>query len=432
MNIFIYLCSLIISIQYINYVFPHGVPITFPLVIISLLFFIYQVIKCKIDLLYVLKIEIILMVLALPFLVAITQTSISYSFVLNDFKNIIISLLFVPQLAVCFRGDYKEKIISIFTWVVSTFMIFSSLFSFYKLYLLSQGILIDFLNKGKKYPWGTSLVEDYNIYSLGLIAGLFACYMIYKKSESFSIKFFYFIGTIPIIFSVILSGSRRGLIIVSLLVLFFLISKFLKLIFNFKRLMLGKFYLPHLLIKLTIIIGFFVILGQGVWKSSNNLIQNTSDGESQIEKVMYRIETLSTFKDSLEGSRGNILISGLDLYEDYNFVEKFFGKDFSYIRSISPFELEDYPHNVLVSSLLIGGAFYFFLTISFLMVSLITGYNFRDEMGIFFFIFVINFIFLLTSSNSIFSDKQILFLLFIPIIIWFNVEKNKRDHAKFL
>jgi hypothetical protein len=88
--------------------------------------------------------------------------------------------------------------------------------------MIINGVEILFFMSNDEYPWGTSLVTDYNFFSLGLILSLMFGYNLYIKAYSLILKIFYMSSIHIILLTIVLSGSRRGVITIVFMLFYFI------------------------------------------------------------------------------------------------------------------------------------------------------------------------------------------------------------------
>jgi len=180
------------------------------------------------------------------------MTGTVYKNVVSDIgKGISLFLLFLGLVNVV--RNYRDFQLFYKVFIYGTFFssVIISLIGLYKLVLLSYGVKISYFFSGYEYPWGTSLVTDYNFFSLGLIIGLLCGIEILTKYYSGPIfRIIVLIGITFITLSVIFSGSRRGFVVVIFITLFFLLIKIYKALIKSIRILFAmrtrRIYLANL------------------------------------------------------------------------------------------------------------------------------------------------------------------------------------------
>jgi hypothetical protein len=244
---------------------------------------------------------------------------------------------------------------------------------------------------------GSSLSQDYNVYALGLSIGILLSVGFYNKTPKKYLKVLYILAICLLILAILLSGSRRGILMcgfnIFCLVYSYKITKARKQIE-----IISNIFFPIVLI--------FVI--NNSWDKISEYLVSTG----LLDQSIFRVLTL---KDEIqfESERSNRFLWSLDYFLNKNLFEQIFGSGFDYLklmgRSFSG-ELEDNPHNYLFSALLYGGFFGFFLII-FLCSELISS-SFHYH-RVWFPVVLIILIFGLTSSNSLFAFRVFPTLLFL-------------------
>jgi len=102
------------------------------------------------------------------------------------------------------------------------FCIFICLFSLVKLFFLLRGVKFEFLcAPGGLYPKGTSLVSDYNFYSLVNILGIVTASFLLVREKPGTRSLLIQLLVLGMIMNVMFSTSRRGILVLALIILFF-------------------------------------------------------------------------------------------------------------------------------------------------------------------------------------------------------------------
>lgn len=292
-----------------------------------------------------------------------------------------------------------------------------ALIGFYKYYYLLQGVELEsFKAKADSYPWGTSLVSDYNMFSLGLIISLFAVYNLIKENKNLYINMLFLLSGLIILTAILLSGSRRGMIIGVLILLFcfFLLIKYLlsSTILMMKRLKVKRSAVVILILALFAYNEFSV-----------NLEFEEEINYSKIEELVVRAQGLLTLMEGGETSASDRLKRwdfAYDIIEnDYSTVNIFLGNGFEYLKLYGKeFEksdsIEDYPHNIFITHLLFSGIIGFIVLMLFLLefiyiiqVKIYREYSFLSFGSILVLLYV------LVSNNTIFSSKALMFFIIL-------------------
>ena len=244
---------------------------------------------------------------------------------------------------------------------------------------------------------GSSLSTDYNVYSLGLTIGALLSIGLFGKHTKRLFKILYILIIGIIILSILLSGSRRG-VLMSGFILFCL--AYSHQIFSARK-------------QITLVTTIFVPIGvlffiSYNWGKISEYLLSTDLLDQDITRVL-------TLKEELQGEneRTTRFSWSLDYFSGRTGVETVFGSGFEYLqimgRSFSG-DLEDNPHNYLLSSLLYGGILS--LIISLLMTYELILSSF-DQNRIWYPVIIILIFFGLTSSNSLFAYRMFPTLVFI-------------------
>jgi hypothetical protein len=258
---------------------------------------------------------------------------------------------------------------------------------------------------------GSSLNSDYNVYSFGLSIGALLSLDLFTNDLSKKhFKTLYILAIGVIVLSILLSGSRRG-VLMSGFIIYFLLN--IKLIKNAKKQseLVLSFFIPIILI----------LLINTYWETISFFLLDSDLLDQSISRVL-------TLKDELEGEneRTNRFLWSFDVFINRNFLEAFFGGGFDYLRLMGiafSGETEDNPHNYLLSSLLYGGIIGFVLMIFLTFELIFTSFKYHR---IWYPIILLLIFFNLTSSNSLFSSRIFPTLLLL-MSLKFISNKNRNN-----
>ena len=145
------------------------------------------------------------------YLIGILETSYVYNLNLRDLRNVASLLLLSPML--CSLRDRRQfQTFCKYTVVLGAFAgSVLAIIGLYKYNLMAEGREIKFLFfAGRQYPWGTSLIVDYNFYAFAMLAGAVSCCFALCRFASFGAKALSLCGVVLTLTSMSLSGSRRG------------------------------------------------------------------------------------------------------------------------------------------------------------------------------------------------------------------------------
>jgi O-antigen ligase len=438
--------SFLLAISIIKLVIPIG---SIPGIIFSLIYLMIYILKKKHFAvsfsLYNLPICICISI----YLFAMVKTGQVYRTNITELGNffVVSVLLLVFSTKEKFDWDFFLKKSGM---MISSSMFFVSLFSLYKFFLLTKGIEITLiknnLNELGKYPWGTSLISDYNMYSLGLFSGVFSSIDFLKRhSLSPQSKAFYIFNIILLVVSILLSGSRRGL----LTILFFVLIFFIK--FTWKIVVKGikktyKIKMKNLKLLAIIAIPLFLFFTLEATVFNHSSLATQSNNNEQINILSVRAETLFNKSSNTSvkyrglDSRFPLWQYGLEKIDEYNISEFIFGKDFEYLEDYSQFYntqklilpntylvKETYPHNTFLSVIhysgVIGLLFYFLLifTVSY---KLFHSYQKGNNSSLIHGLFLLTLIFYLVSGNTFFSSTHLCILMIVSSINYTSCKKN--------
>ena len=251
--------------------------------------------------------------------------------------------------------------------------------------ILSGSILSTYYNQAGSLISGSSLSADYNVYALGLSISV----VLSQNLNLFWVgknwnKLFWI--SIPIVFlSILLSGSRRGILMVGFL-LFILLSY--KKIFSAKNQKNLAFLLFFPLTVLAVISYYWVDLI--AFLAESNLVD-------------YSIERIFTLGEELtaENERTTRFDWSLSYFLEYEGLQTFVGNGFGYLNEMGKVfsgEVEDNPHNFLYSALLYGGLFGFVGMLIFILRMISAAFSYHR---IWYPVVLLIIAFGLTSSNSL-------------------------------
>lgn len=260
---------------------------------------------------------------------------------------------------------------------------------------------------------GSSLSLDYNLYSFGLSIGALLSLDLFTSDLSKKhFKILYILAIGVIVLSILLSGSRRG-VLMSGFIIYCLVN--IKLFKNARKQseLVLSFFIPIILILLINI----------YWEKISIFLLDSDLLDQSISRVLTLKEELES-----EDDRSIRFIWSFDVLTQRNGLEVFFGGGFDYLRLMGiafSSETEDNPHNYLLSSLLYGGIISFFLMILLTFELIFTSFKYHR---IWYPIILLLIFFNLTSSNSLFSLRLFPTLLLLMSLKFIsNTNSNKLD-----
>src|SRR5699024_10830973 len=216
---------LIHIVAVVSFVYPYG----FPLFTISVLSFFFYTITQKDISIKLTPFTIVIYLSIIGYMIgAFASKGIMYSIMLNDLNAIFMLLIIILCTGKLNFNEFKLTI-RYFLIIYSCIAILIAVISLYKYYLLLNNVQIkSFEIPGRPYPWGTSLMPDYNMFALGMLIGLVSISYLIKTTKSFKVQLLGIMGSILVLISIILSGSRRGWLLVAFVAIYFLIQLFKK------------------------------------------------------------------------------------------------------------------------------------------------------------------------------------------------------------
>lgn len=350
----------------------------------------------------------------------IFSNEIKYSLIKNDLTNIISFAIIYIVFSGIQKNDYN-KIINILSTMVIKSGFVLSLISIYKYYMLLKNVKIGFFQIGSLYPWGTSLVVDYNMFSYSLIISLVLLLFAFNNNRSARRAIINSIMLFTISFSILFSGSRRGLAVFIIIWIYLLITK------SYKTIKKGTLSRRINNTKIGIIIGLLIIIIFGLYLFSDNSLLKTYE----FDKIIYRANTIKI--SQLEKSfapRISRWAYALDIADQSGYKGIIMGTGFDYIANFTNkysnnINIENHPHMPLLSSLLYSGIIGFLITITtylapiFLMIKRRKHYG-RELLSI----YIISLLFFSVSSNSVFSVKMLSILQILIFVEYSNILKK--------
>ncbi len=347
--------------------------------------------------------------LVLGYLLAALLSDNFYNTIKGEMFNIlwwtIFSLLVVSEL------NKEAKVVFFFnrlSLMIFTGSLVAAIIGLYKLYIFefSGTIWETSYSQEGTIIQGSSLNSDYNIYTLGILLGVFAG----KYSNDLyptKIKNLVFKLSTPVMaLAMLTSGSRRGILFTILMLLIVYLFKFSSQISIVRQLATQK---VKTLTFCCLFILLFILFVDNIEFILNNL---------QLESTIFgRLATLSSQltqanERTLRWDLAYEMLSSKDL------VQLIFGSGFDYIsRYGEKFgNTEDNPHNFILATWLYGG----FCAVLMLFITLITSLRCMANKPIFTFFFIAQLFLLffsLTSSNTLFSYRIFPVLTLLPLLI---------------
>lgn len=413
--------TIVFLIAIIGLIFPYGFPLLgFVVILFFILFFLKRKLKIKLNIGM-----LILFICSVQYIGGVLLTNgVIYNHNIAELTNIVLFMMVAFIL-----GSLNNKRYKYFIMYVKKYGVFIiSIFAFIGLYkftlMLNNNFIKFFYTESGRYPNGTSLVNDYNMFAFGILAILFFSISSLVKQKRIGATFYYLCTTFILIITATLAGSRRAWIILAIITVFLslyllivIFRKLSQIFIRFKLKVTGKNF-----ILAVFVFAILLIMPRLV----DNVSQEYNDS-SFARSLQYRFQTLE--KDQISNSLTPRIIRweyGLQLVEEGEPWQVVFGQGFNYLSKYScEFNTsgeEDYPHNPFISGLLYSGVFGALMLVFLLILPLYYLIKYYYMYGWeFIALYCLALSFLLISSNSIFSND----LLMIIIIIIFSAKPNR-------
>ena len=322
------------------------------------------------------------------------------------------------------------------------FSIIISIAGLWKFFYSPSFLSYNQINGVKYFRWGTTLMMDYNFFSLFLFNGLiFGLYQILQYPDSIKRKTFFLILLQIIILAGLFSGSRRFIIC---FIMFIMICLLLLIPYLYKKVFTNEvsykcfnLFLGLTLLNFGIIFTFLSYFPKISEKAEKIFFINSKNMNTNIICVSNRINSVASFplikvhtenktlaeiKESnpivpLTSSRQKLWDLGKEIYRDYSISKKIVGNGFTFFEIFKK-ETEQflYPHHLFLSVLLFSGIIGLIIYIVVLLwASIIYLYHLKT-LGVFFVLFVFNFIFGFFSFTDFFGSSFYALLLIFPLL----------------
>jgi O-antigen ligase len=412
--------ALVSTILFIGGAFPYGFPLFSPLVSILLALHIISnkiLFFDKLILFYLLL--IIIYILSIGIFGELSPKNIQD--IVNGITVLTFFVLFQSTIRNRHQFNRYTKYIQNFIFI-SSFIIAS--IGLIKFFFLLQGIEISFFqSSNRKYPLGSTLVNDYNMFGLCLLSGLVSGYYIIKRKKSLHYFVVANLMALTIFFASVFSASRRTWFVLSVFSLV-LAGAFLKNLMRNIFLFLRTFKLKQSVFirNLTLCISLVTIIFAVVAFIPKDI---SIKHPYQLGRIQYRFNTIKNFSEinSQPFSRYNRYNYAFKLINDYSIFNLIFGKGSDYLQRFGQkFQGSgyDYPHNHILSAILQSGLIGALVVIGYICYCLFIYLKHvkYKETRFYFLIMLISSFYWFLSGNSTFSSKiYIFFALLMPLAI---------------
>lgn len=290
-------------------------------------------------------------VYALPYLliylVYAFAEGLGYDYVRYDIGNLLWTLPFVVAVFSLIETDeHYHYFMKYLCWGFATLGTIMAALSFYKLIALSQGKLLSWVDyTAPVVLTGTSLIGDNNVYASGLGICAFGFAYFYTNTQNKLLRLALHVLPLFILSASFMSGSRRSVFYILAFILFYTGSQPKSIV---------QFFLKNLRLAMLLLLATVIIL------LNADTLLNTIGINVNAESVFTIINRQSQLTQSYKfvSTRAIRWDYALDLYQQYNILQKLIGDGFGYLLSFKTKFVaigEDYPHNFMLSALLYGG-----------------------------------------------------------------------------
>ncbi len=326
----------------------------------------------------------------------------------NDIRNILVGLacLATLNLSQMTRPAWKHLQRSAHRTVMVVSSVGAVLGLAKLIYFNAGGIVPWLLDNHGDYPMGSSLRIDYNFYSLPLLLGVLSAFWIIRHDSSSRWCTAALLSLPELIASVLLSGSRRGLLTIALGVpalVGWLVFSFRA---NRTRRQVLRIPWKWILTGLSLAVLCCILKADSLSAFFDDLTSADS-----FSRVMSRWETFEngTYSDS----RVEYWTVALVRIGRFRPIQYVFGEGFDYITDLGatePDPVGDYPHNFLLSSMLYGGLVQTLILLMMVWLSWRRLWQRSQDSRMFALWFGLVLLFVATSLNSFFSSEIAVFL----------------------
>ncbi|MDR0207234.1 MAG: hypothetical protein LBI45_08275 [Bacteroidales bacterium] len=449
----------------VTYVSRNAIPyIVYPFMVLLFSFTLFQIINCK-NVKQVL-LQTVTTFFPVVFLITIEIIALFSSSLpildkqIDILKDIIFISFFLFLLTQTIRS--KEDFTLLVVRIGKYFIIFSiivAILGIWKFFYSPTFLSYMKIDGIQRFKWGSSLVSDYNYFSLFLLTGLiFGLHKLLGSQNKIKYKALFLTALQLIIVVGVLAGSRRfyfcsGFFV--LVCLFLLIPYIFRKIFSnlssYKCLVqfLGSSFLTLGIIY--IFLSYYPVVSEKMEKISFNDADKTNINivlvSSRINSAFSsRIITTHTaaqdskLKSQIEKqqlvlfteSRRDLWDLGIRIYKEYSVPKKIYGGDFSFMKTFkNETNKHKYPHHLFISVLLFCGIVGLIVYLSVLIWSAIIYLLHLKKLYVFFFLFVLNFIFGFFSYTDFFGASFYALLFLLPFLYMRLQDNEKNVNIKY-
>ena len=411
---------------------PYGIPLFFPIVFF---YFLISFIRRSMrgDLSFNANLGFILFYLCVFAYLAgmVSNDGILYRDNVRDIKNII-GLLVLSFLLSEMEAEKFPKFIELFSRLAVIALSITAILSVTNFLGAVTGSTIGLFTfyRGKEYI-GASLGGEYNMFALGMFAGLFAaCYRFYK-SNKILVKCLYLIVIALFILNIVLAGSRRGWVVLALFIIYLCVKM------SFRITQWAVLYFRKLKVDtIKAIISIMLALMMGIFIFTSVIGRFEVKRTIEIKKLTNRFDTVFSDTSKISSAFEQRTLRwkfAADLIQSFSLKELILGSGFSYLMDYGlEFKSdtgEDTPHNIFISSFLYSGILGGVLFIGLIILSVIFVFRYRRIYGEFFILlFITTLMFITPTTNSFFSVRILPIIILtifsvFPLFFW-NISRN--------
>jgi len=399
--------------------YPYGIPLFFPLAF--LLFIWFGLVRKRLRV--PVNTGVVLFLICLLFYcVGLLETGHIYRENARDLQNSAGVMLMTPLLFSLDLREFRDFRSSAQTMGAAISAVIAVV-GLYKFHLMMQGVDIDlFWVEGRPYPWGTSLVIDYNFFAFAMLIGALSSLFCLRRSSTVLGRVYYQLCFVLASIAMALSGSRRGWVTEGL---FFLSLTILTIWSGLKS--FARFHRSFALSKqgLKTFAALLIVLTIGLcWQATygQSAVIRDAGVSDEVQTLHQRFLTL-TDPDQAFDERTERWTYTAEVLSQSSLAQLVFGQGFDYLsRFASVFQTrggEDYPHNPILSTALYSGVIGAFWALLLLIVAAVKFCKCLYLDSYFASIYFASLWFVIPSFNTLFSGKFLLLLLLIPWMVEF-------------
>jgi hypothetical protein len=340
------------------------------------------------------------------------------------------------------KQDFKQLIEGVGKFFI-LFSLIIAMLGLWKFFYAPAFFSYTYSNGMMQFKWGSTLVSDYNFFALFLFTGLiFGFYKILDSPTKIKHKIVFLTILQVIIFSALLSGSRRLYIIMGI---FFVGCIVLLIPFLYRKIFSNSVTYKYFLLFFLLFIlnlGFFYSFLRFPYvseKVEKILFLDSKFVNTNIQSISIRINSAAsvplidnenaTDVVPITTSRKDLWALGKKTYQEYSAPQKIFGRGFTFL---DVFQQETgkyyYPHQLFLSILLFSGIFGLIIYIAVLFWCSYIYLLYLKDLFALFFLFFVNFTFGFFSFTDFFGASFYALLIILPIHYRY-LYKNEKNNT---